>query len=390
MSTELINRSSDLSRLRDEGYEIRISGAHLIVSHIPYVNASQKVAYGIIVVPLAMSGNLTAKPSNHQVYFHGEEPFKNNGKPIDGIGKSPRSDIMGGLRVNFALSCKPSGGYTDYYHMLSTYISIISDEAKALDKNATAHTFRVQAPVDDGSVFQYPDSNSARAQIDIATAKLEGHRVGIVGMGGTGSYLLDLVAKTPVAEIHIFDGDDFLQHNAFRAPGAPSIERLVSCKKKVEYFQDIYSKMHKSVVAHPYFIGEENIAQLADMDYIFLSVDRGSVRQLISEYLEAKGISFIDVGIGVQLVDSYLRGTVRVTASRDGMRAHFPKKVSFSDEGENAYSTNIQIADLNMLNAAFAVIEWKKSLGFYWEDIKTSHSTFTITTNQLISDEHTC
>ena len=47
-----------------------------------------------------------------------------------------------------------------------------------------------------------------------------------MGLGGTGSYVLDLVAKTPVWEIHLFDGDAFLQHNAFRSPGAPSLDEL--------------------------------------------------------------------------------------------------------------------------------------------------------------------
>jgi hypothetical protein len=37
------------------------------------------------------------------------------------------------------------------------------------------------------------------------------------GLGGTGSYILDLVSKTPVNEILLFDSDDFLQHNAFRS-----------------------------------------------------------------------------------------------------------------------------------------------------------------------------
>jgi tRNA A37 threonylcarbamoyladenosine dehydratase len=51
--------------------------------------------------------------------------------------------------------------------------------------------------------------------------------------GGTGSYVLDFVAKTPVKEIHLFDGDIFDQHNAFRAPGAPSGEELEQRLKKV-------------------------------------------------------------------------------------------------------------------------------------------------------------
>jgi tRNA A37 threonylcarbamoyladenosine dehydratase len=37
------------------------------------------------------------------------------------------------------------------------------------------------------------------------TAKLEGKKIAIVGVGCTGSYILDLVAKTPVSEIHMYD-----------------------------------------------------------------------------------------------------------------------------------------------------------------------------------------
>ena len=75
-------------------------------------------------------------------------------------------------------------------------------------------------------MFCYTDTASSRAEIGVVSAKLKGGAVGIVGLGGTGSYILDLVAKTPMAEIHLFDGDKLLQHNAFRAPGAPSIETL--------------------------------------------------------------------------------------------------------------------------------------------------------------------
>ena len=77
-------------------------------------------------------------------------------------------------------------------------------------------------------------------------------KVAIVGVGGTGSYVLDLVAKTPVREIHLFDGDDFLQHNAFRAPGAPSLEQLVAKPKKASYFKAIYDKMRTGIFVHEF------------------------------------------------------------------------------------------------------------------------------------------
>lgn len=67
----------------------------------------------------------------------------------------------------------------------------------------------------------------------------------IIGLGGTGGYVLDQVAKTPVREIHLFDGDTFDMHNAFRAPGAATESDFG--KPKVEYFKAMYSNMHKSI-----------------------------------------------------------------------------------------------------------------------------------------------
>ena len=53
----------------------------------------------------------------------------------------------------------------------------------------------------------------------MANRKLELGSVAIVGLGGTGSYCTgSLLAKTHVKNIHLFDGDVFEQHCAFRAP----------------------------------------------------------------------------------------------------------------------------------------------------------------------------
>ena len=46
-----------------------------------------------------------------------------------------------------------------------------------------------------------------------------------------------------------------------------------------------------------------NIEELRGMDFVFLSVDKGSVKRVIVEKLEEFNIPFIDVGMGVQLND---------------------------------------------------------------------------------------
>jgi tRNA A37 threonylcarbamoyladenosine dehydratase len=237
------------------------------------------------------------------------------------------------------------------------------------------------------SVFQYFDTNSSRANIALINAKFEGQRIGIIGLGGTGAYILDLVAKTQVREIHLFDGDEFLQHNAFRSPGAVSSEQLNQKMLKVDYYAEIYGKMHKGIIAHPQYIDSNNTVQLNQMSYVFLCVDKNRVRKEIMDYLLIKNIPFIDVGLGVNIVDDKLIGTVRVTTGTSLKNDHLVNRVSGEDSDDNEYATNIQIADLNALNAVMAVMKWKKMTGFYQDLEQEHHSTYSLNVAQLLNED---
>ncbi|MGW6500276.1 hypothetical protein [Nonomuraea angiospora] len=67
---------------------------------------------------------------------------------------------------------------------------------------------------------------------------------------------------------------------------------------------------------------------------------------------------------------------------------HDRRRISFADDaGDNPYATNIQIADLNMVNAAFAAHWWKKPCGFYL-DLEEEHSSvYQIDGNALINED---
>ena len=148
--------------------------------------------------------------------------------------------------------------------------------------------------------------------------------------------------------------------------------------------------MRKKIIPHGFFINAENINELDDMDFVFLCVDRGDVKLPIIERLESVDIPFIDVGMGVELGDDRLCGIVRVTASTAHQRDHIreKKRIGFSDGGvDEIYSRNIQIADLNMLNAALAVIKWKKILGFYTDLEREYFSAYTIDGNHLTNED---
>jgi hypothetical protein len=389
MSQRPIGLSPDLRRLRDEGYNIEIREGHLLVKDVPYVNEKREVVRGTLVAILTLNGDITQPPADHVMYFDGDYPCNKDGSRIAGIQhQSNAQELAKGVLVKHSFSSKPPGGrYVDYYEKVTTYAGILSHPAHALDPSATPKTFPVITGDDEDSVFHYVDSASSRAGVTAVANKLAGLLVAIVGLGGTGAYILDFVAKTPVREIHLYDGDDFLQHNAFRAPGAASIADLTQHPKKVDYYAGIYSRMRKGVVPHPYILDGSNADELAAAGFVFLSLDGGEAKRSVVAKLQALGIPFVDCGIGVYQVDGKLAGVVRATASTPQKNNHVQKRISFTDREDNEYARNIQIADLGALNAALAVIKWKKLSGFYHDLENEHHTTYTIDGNALTNEE---
>jgi tRNA A37 threonylcarbamoyladenosine dehydratase len=393
MLQQLISHSPDIAKLAADGYEMSVDGAYLIIHHIPYVNAQRQVKYGCLVTALNLSGpGRTSQPSDHTMFFQGEKPCDNEGKPLVAIiNSSGTQQLTKGLQIHHYFSSKPkTGSYPDYYEKVRTYAGILSAQAQAIDPLVTARPGRVKAALPTENVFQYPDTNSARARIDTLNKKFYDQRIAIVGLGGTGSYILDLVAKTPVREIHLYDGDVFHVHNAFRAPGAPPSDQFNEHERllKTDYYRSIYSQMHKGVQSHAAFISKENLTELASYDFVFLCVDKNEIRYAVAQALIKAGKSFIDVGLGVHIIDERLVGTVRVTSFSQSKNDHIDDRIGQIDEAVNEYAPNIQIADLNCLNAVLAVIKWKKIIGFY-QDLKHEHnSLFLINTAKMINDDH--
>ncbi len=335
MSQLRVNPNPAILKLINEGYEVEIRGALLLVSHVPYLNSERKIKYGILVSTLALAGNEVTKPDTHVVHFIGEHPCHKDGSIMNQIQhNSANTQLAEGLMVNHTFSNKPPNGYTDYREKMARYVEMISAPAISIDPTVKAKTFRVIESKPEESVFNYVDTNSVRAEIEAITAKLKGHKIGIVGLGGTGSYVLDLMAKTPVAEIHLFDGDEFAQHNAFRSPGAPSVDQLREPPPKVIYFAEIYSKMRRGIIPHAEYLSVTNLHQLLELDFVFICVDEGPPKKQIVAALEANSTSFIDVGMGVHVVENSLIGILRTTTSTPAKRDHFHKLVSF-DEGKD-------------------------------------------------------
>jgi hypothetical protein len=286
MSQRPIDRSPDLKRLRDEGYDIEVRAGYLLLKDVPYVTSGREIARGILVSTLNMAGDVTQAPDTHVVSFAGGFPCRSDGSPITTIQhSSQRTELAPGVSVDHSFSNKPPNGYPDYYAKMTTYATILESQAQVIDVSVTAKTFSVIESDATESVFHYVDTAASRAGVAMLSEKLAVDAIGIVGLGGTGSYVLDFLAKTPATELHLFDGDRFLQHNAFRSPGAPDLDTLRAAPYKVSYLKEQYDRMRRGIVAHPIYINETTLEQLRGMGFVFICIDEGASKRHLIERL---------------------------------------------------------------------------------------------------------
>ena len=209
---------------------------------------------------------------------------------------------------------------------------------------------------------------------------LASERVAIVGVGGTGSHVLDYLSKSPVAEIHLFDGDQFLPRNAKRSPGA--INDLGDARPvKAEFHGERYGGVREGIVAHGEHITEHNVHRLAEYTSVFLCIDGGPIKRPILEVCMASHAILINVGMGVFALpgDDRLSGIVGVTACRSEFFDHVQHCFGLDEATEDDH--NRQTVELNALNAALAVVKWKKLLGVYADDTQEMDSMYVIAEN---------
>jgi hypothetical protein len=379
MSTSLFVRDAATRRLLDDGYDLSLEGNHLLVRQVPYVTPARVVAYGTLALPVTIAGDLMVDGSgDHRIWFCGDLPHDEHGLPLP--GPSPESHaVTPELNASFMISSKPrSGTFIDVHDKVTSYVRVLGHPAMALDPNVQLAPGGSWQEVEDGLPFVYRDTATSRAGLANLNGEFRGRTIGIVGLGGTGSYILDQVAKTWVDRIVLFDGDVFDNHNAFRAPGAAALADLRQRRNKAEYFAEQYSRMRTGIVAHALYLDDGNIELLRECTFVFVAAGDAEARPEILRWLSEAHIPAIDVGMGLNEEPTGLAGLVRASLQVGGVGPsdHAPT----AGKAANDYDRNIQTADLNALNAIMAVFLWKRHIGYYAaSDVVTEsmYATFT-------------
>ncbi len=371
-----------IARLLADGYDMVLEAGHLVVRRLPYVGASGLRKDGRLVLPVSYSGGVVADASgDHRIWFAGEEPRDERDQQLGSAGQ--RHAFGNDDIADYMLSFKPpSGAYAGLHQKIQRYAHILRSAAREIDSAVTdtpGGSFQV---VPDDLPLVYSDTNTTRAGLATFSNLFRGHTIAIVGVGGTGSYILDQIAKTWVDRIVLIDGDHFEHHNAFRAPGAALHDVVKAKPNKAEYFAAEYSRMHTGITAHPVALTTDTLYLLEGATFVFLAAADAEARPEIMRWLKERGVPFIDVGMSFRDGGAGLTGMAKVTAYVPGDEIALPTEAA-TPPGEDDYSANIQIAELNALNANLAVIRWKRHLGFYATHTETNQTVFKLFLNEL-------
>ena len=386
MSASLIKRNADLAALAGDGYKIDILGGYLVVRDIPYVTDTGGIDTGDIVSPLELQaeGNSTVSPlNNHMVWWTGQIPHyadKTSMKDVLFCNNWPDGKSLGEELIAYSRwSLKPRHqgslrSYIDHKEKIDTYINEVAGQADALLPGVLAQAKSgEEGSVSIQSRFKYLDMGVFHSGIRGIEETISDEIVAVIGIGGSGSYLVDILAKTNVKELHLYDDDVLCYNNAFRLAGAAQANELTGNIKKVNWHKNQYAAIRDDgIYAHDKQINETNLAELSRFTMVFIAVDRLNVRRAIQSQCESLGIDHIAVGLGLDIEgndNDRLGGMVKVEV-RHLPRIHSDEEdqeILDQADADDVYG-NIQTAEMNMLSAAMAVIEWKAMRGFYMND----------------------
>lgn len=384
MLQTLVSHNEDIRRLVEKGYAAAFDSTnHLVIRDMPYLDSQGELKVGAFVTKLEFIDQIHIKQQDHQIFFAGSVPYGLDGNPVPNLGGGPHSIVLSGssedVVVERSFSNKPreTGAYKDFFDKVENYANQIC--APVQEKwGATWLTFNVRVEsIPSDSVFKIHDTLSSLAEIGDLAEKFKNDTIAIIGLGGTGSYILDFMVKTSVKEIRAFDFDNFHVHNAFRSPGQlnPDIE---FGKSKTNIYSSRYDSFRHGIKVFAKYVDASCSTEFDGVTFAFVCVDKGESRSGIFDLLLEKRIPFIDVGIGLKRMDKLLKGTVRTTyySAEDGPKIRDKGYAELASTPDDLYRTNIQTAEINALNAAFAVILFKQLRSFYMGEIPFHHAVF--------------
>ena len=221
---ELVSLNPFLKDLDETGYLIDFVGGYLILYGWPYLDQDGQLQHGDWLSSVNLADGVI-EPKDHQALWRGSRPCGPSGQMLALGGGESVVAITEGFDTNQSFSCKllddtgQMRAYVSFAEKIETYLDKITGPALAAFPDATPLAAIEIRAVEQASPLKFPDTMSARYEINDLSMRLRGKKAAIIGLGGTGAYILDFIARTHLEAIRLFDDDKVHVHTIFRMPG---------------------------------------------------------------------------------------------------------------------------------------------------------------------------
>lgn len=354
------------------GWTIEARQNQIVVGEVPYRTQDGESGRCRVSVDTEDDGLSMRAPENGQGAAHaatlsgvaGGSAYQANGERVGNVLWTDDASVC-------VISIKrDEGEYANAWHALFVYAATVAGEVGVEQREHVPRPFKFDVLGE--------DSLEVRGWRDRET----GQKVGIVGLGGVGLWILDLMSKTDVAEIRIWDGDDIEGRNLLRAPGWAGQGAIG--KNKAEHFGARYGKVRTGISIFPdYWQSDASVDVFRDLTFVFVAVDKTSARTALCETLERIGMPFVDVGMGIERRQGRVRGSCQVFFSGEDSSRWRVGIPTAEGAGERDYY-ELQLADMGALNAALAVGMWRRHIEQYEEEEKDWLVRYVVEGNALL------
>ena len=282
-----------------------------------------------------------------------------DGRLYDRSGNELTSGVIGRAQSNLAVSIKLKGReYEDAWEALNNYVQQIY--ALYLGRCASSGEAAPRPYTFDVLGDQLPEAVEWR---DLVAQE----NVAIIGLGGVGAWIADFVVKADPREVHGWDYDCIEPKNILRMPGGLD-PKVWICRRKADWFQEIYSVIHTNVHGHTVKVAPENVQEVIEnTTFAFVAVDDADDRMLVCDALADAEIPFVVVGLSPERKEKRVKVSMRIITAHVGVSSWREAVPQVGQAGQDDYGS-LDLPDVYSMAAGWAIQSWRKMRGQFWQE----------------------
>ncbi len=208
--------------------------------------------------------------------------------------------------------------------------------------------------------------------------------VAIVGLGGVGAWIADLVVKADPREIHGWDYDCIKPKNILRMPGGLDPNVWIG-RRKAHWFEETYSLIHTNVHGHNARVLPSNVQEVIEgTTFAFVAVDDADDRMMVCDTLAHARIPFVVVGLSPVRKEKRVKVSMRIVSAHVGVSSWRGGIPQVGQAGQDDYGS-LDLPDVYSMTASWAIQSWRKMRGQFWQDQREECLDYDASDHSLIA-----